>query len=84
MSGNEISNFSYQLFSLQSSQLVKTTGGEMRIVGGHTLDLYYMPMKYLQNYTKILNVFFKDLVFTELAVATVQVCLENRKQTQVN
>ena len=56
----------------------------MRIVGGHTVDMHYMPMEYLQNYTTILKVFFKHLVFLEVAVATVHVCLENKNQTQVN
>ena len=74
----------HQIFSSQSSQLVKATGGELRIVGGHTVDMYYMPTKYLQNYTTILKVFFKHLVFLEAAVTTVHVCLENKKQTQVN
>ena len=56
----------------------------MRIVGGHTADMYYMPMKYLQNYTIILELFFKHLVQLETAATTVHFCLEEKNQTQVN
>ena len=54
------------------------------MIGGHTVDMYYMPIKYLKDYTTILKVFFKHLVFVEAAVTTVQVCLEERTHTQVS
>ena len=55
----------------------------MRMVGGHTVDMHYVPMRYLQNYTIILKVFFKHLVYAEAAIITALVDLEDRKETQV-
>ena len=54
------------------------------MVGGHTVDMYYMPIKYLEDYTTMLKVFFKHLVFIESAVTTVQACLEERTHTEVS
>ena len=54
------------------------------MVGGHTVDMYYMPIKYLKDYTTILKVFFKHLVFVEAAVTTVQACLVEKIHTQVS
>ena len=55
----------------------------MKIVG-HIADMYYIPMKYLKDYTTLLNLFFKHLIWTEIAVTTVLVCLEEKNQTQVH
>ena len=54
------------------------------MVGGHTVDMYYVPKKYLKDYITLLKAFFKHLVFVEAAVTTVHACLENKTQTQVN
>ena len=63
--------------------MVKVTGGELRLVGGHPADMYYIPKKYLKDYATLLKVFFKHLVFLEAAIITVQACIEDHTQTQV-
>ena len=66
-----------------SRQLVKVTGGELRMVGGHPVDMYYVGKEYLHEYVAILEVFFKHSVFVEVAVTTVLVCIEDSRKTQV-
>ena len=66
-----------------SRQLVKVTGGELRMVGGHPVDIYYVGKEYLHEYVEILEVFFKHSVFVEVAVTTVLVCIEDSRKTQV-
>ena len=66
-----------------SRQLVNVTGGELRMVGGHPVDMYYVGKEYLHDYVEILEVFFKHSVFVEVAVTTVLVCIEDSRKTQV-
>ena len=62
---------------------MRLTGDELRMIGGHTTDIYYVPNKYLLQYAILLQPFFKHKSFIETTVTTVLACIEDINKTQV-
>ena len=53
----------------------------MRMIGGHTTDIYYIPHRFLETFSKLATVFSEHLVFFEAAVTTINACIEDRDGT---
>ena len=62
---------------------MNVTGDELRMIGGHSADMYYVPARYLHQYAFILKIFCNHSTFVETTVITVLSCIEDRISTQV-
>ena len=53
----------------------------MRMVGGHATDIYYVPKRFLQAFSKLATLFSEHFIFTEPAVTTINSCVEDIGKT---
>ncbi len=59
-------------------QLLNIAGGPLRILGGHAMDFYYIPVHLVEKFSQIAKLFLKHGVFGEVTTTTISSCLEDR------
>ena len=73
-----LQNLTFFKKNISFKQLVNATGGPTRVIGGHTADIYYLPYNKIPTFIKLAKLFSKQFTFSEVAISTINACIEDR------